>query len=136
MVDHYDKSRRPKEDGSEGFIITYDSSQLSFKKSMVALVFTAMWLEAILHLTLVSKFGLESVKGINKKYKLYEDKLRHIDVLDLDVISNVVKFRLTRNELIHENSHLDKCDIMNAKDEVHLANKVMIDIGLALQNIS
>jgi hypothetical protein len=136
MIEHYDKGRRPKEDGAKGVVITYDPSQISFKKSMVAIVFTAMWLEAVLHLALVRKFGVDSIKSINRNYKLYEDKLVYLGATDHDVISNVKKFRLTRNELIHEKSHLDKGDIKNAQNEAHLANKVMESVGLALQHIS
>ena len=136
MTEHYEKNRRPKEDGSEGFIITYDPSQISFKKSIITIVFTAMWLEAALHLALVKKFGAESIRSINRNQKLYEDKLRHLGINDPDIISKVTEFRLTRNELIHEESHLDKGEIKKAQNEAHLANEIMLTLGSALQNIS
>lgn len=136
MVEHYAKNIRPKEDGTEGFIVSYDPFQMSFKKSMVAIVFTAMWLEAALHLTLVKKFGVESIKRINRNQKLYEDKLRHLGINDADIISKVTKFRLTRNDLIHEKSYLDRGEIKKAQDEAHLASEIMQKVGSALKNIS
>lgn len=136
MVAHDVKNRRPKDDGSEGFIIAYDPSQMSFKQSMITIVFTAMWLEASLHLSLVEKFGVEKIRSINRNQKVYEDKLQYLGIHDQDIIAKVSKFRLTRNELIHEKSHLDKGEIKKAQDEAHLANEIMSMVGVALQNIS
>ncbi len=44
-----ESSRRPKPDGSKGWIITYDPKHNSFKKATISIVFTGMWFEAMTH---------------------------------------------------------------------------------------
>ena len=68
-----DAGRRPKEDGS-GWIITYDPDQTSFKQAMISIVFTAMWFEALMHLLIVQKYGIELFKKYDRKN--YADKLK------------------------------------------------------------
>ena len=43
-----ESGRWPKEDGSPGWILKFDPDQKSFKQAMIAIVFTGMWLEALL----------------------------------------------------------------------------------------
>lgn len=136
MVVHFEKNRRPKEDGSNGSIINYDPYHTSFKKSMITIVFAAMWLEATLHLLLVDKYGVTNINSINRKKKLYEDKLKHLGINDPYILAKVTKFRLTRNELIHEKSHLDKGEVKKAQTEAHLAKEIITEVGAALANIN
>ena len=133
MVVHYENNRRPKEDGSEGSIIYYDPYHTSFKKSMITIVFTAMWLEASLHLRLVDKYGVTAIKSINRKEKFYEDKLKYLGINDPNILTKVTRFRLTRNELIHEESHLDKGEVKKAQTEAHLAKEIMSEVDAALE---
>lgn len=56
--------RRPKVDGSPGWIITYDPEHRSFKQAMISIVFTGMWLEAFLHLRIVRGSRTAKVQGI------------------------------------------------------------------------
>ena len=51
MVELMDAGQRPKPDGSTGWIITFDPKQTSFKQSMISIVFTGIWLEALMHLS-------------------------------------------------------------------------------------
>ena len=43
-------ARRPKPDGEPGVIVTYDPEQKSFKNSLIAIVFSTMYLEALFYL--------------------------------------------------------------------------------------
>jgi len=69
IVQLMESGRRPKPDGSAGWIKTYDPNQTSFKQSMVSIVFTGMWLEALMHLLIVKKYG-------KRKFEEYDFKSR------------------------------------------------------------
>lgn len=57
MVQLMEAGRRPKPDGSAGWIFTHDPNHTSFKQSLISIVFTGMWLEALLHLLIVKNTG-------------------------------------------------------------------------------
>ena len=63
--------RRPKDDGSLGWIVTFDPEQKSFTQAMIAIVFAGMWLEAFLHLRIVRDHGLMKFKEYD--FKSYDD---------------------------------------------------------------
>ena len=65
MHEHMNAGQRPKDDGSPGWIKTFDPEQNSFKQAMVSIVFTGMWIEALLHLLIVRDHGTE-------KYEEYD----------------------------------------------------------------
>ena len=44
----------------------FDPDKHSFKESLVVIVFTCIWLEAVLHLLIVEKFGLAYFEKIDR----------------------------------------------------------------------
>lgn len=74
MVRTVEAGRRPKPDGSEGAILSYDPNHTSFKKAMIVIAFTGMWLEALLHIRIVKKFGEGKFKEYD--FKSYKEKLK------------------------------------------------------------
>ena len=42
--------------------MTYDPGQTSFKQSMISIVFTGIWLEALMHLLIVRRYGENKFK--------------------------------------------------------------------------
>lgn len=132
MIQLDSSSRRRKDDGSNGFIITYDPEHKSFKKSMIVVVFTGMWLEALLHQEIVKKYGEEEFKKVDRK-KTYEQKLALLGIHDQELMDKVKRFRETRKELVHEKAFLDEGLIKTAQKEANVANEVMSGITEQLQ---
>jgi hypothetical protein len=79
MVQSIETGRRPKPDGSAGWIVTYDPNQTSFKQAMISLVFTGMWLEAVTHLLIVKAHGKDKFKEYD--FKSYEENYHCLAVL-------------------------------------------------------
>lgn len=127
MINLDSSSKTPKADGSDGFIIKYDPEHKSFKKSMIVVVFTGMWLEALLHLKIVKIHGESEFKKVDRKYS-YEEKLKMIGVSSTDLLNKVKRLRETRKELVHEKAFLDNGEIKKAQQEAVLANEVMNEI--------
>lgn len=132
MIQLDSSSRRPKDDGANGFIITYDPEHKSFKKSMIVVVFTGMWLEALLHQEIVKKYGEAEFKKVDRK-KTYEQKLALLGIHDQELMDKVKRFRETRKELVHEKAFLDEGQIKTAQKEANVANEVMSGITEQLQ---
>ena len=105
MQELVESGRRLKEDGSPGWILQFDPNQKSFKQAMVAIVFTGMWLEALLHLLIVRDHGEEKFREID--FKPYEEKLRFIGIDDNSILKAAARFRIARKELVHEKAHFD-----------------------------
>lgn len=99
---------RPKPDGEPGFIVTYDPEQKSFKQSLIAIAFAAMFLEACFYIAGVKRFGaLEYNKKRNGRKKshdekTYEEKLQLFGLCDPDLLAEAKRFREMRNDLVHE----------------------------------
>jgi len=123
MVQLLNAGRRPKADGNEGWIVTIDPSQRSFKKAMISIVFTGMWLEALCHLKIVERFGEEKYKEYD--FKSYEDKLELLGVTDIAIIQSVKQFRTTRKELVHEKAYFDKGKMKVAQKEAECAHEML-----------
>ena len=124
MRELIDGGRRPKPDGSAGWVITYDPSQNSFKQSMIAIVFTGMWLEAFLHLQIVQKYGEQKFKEYD--FKSYEEKLQLLGCSDQQIIDRATRFRKTRKALVHEKAHFDDGEIRTAQDEADSAYELLV----------
>ena len=122
MVRDIENNRTPKADGS-GYIIKYDPSQLSFKKSMIVVVFAGMWIEAIFHQFMVTNHSKNQFNKHNKKP--YKEKLRMMGILDPSILDTAEKFQRTRNELIHEKAFMDKGDIKFAQNEAGNAHFIV-----------
>ncbi|MEP5232995.1 MAG: hypothetical protein ABJQ78_16335 [Alloalcanivorax sp.] len=132
MASLVEEGRSPKENGTDGYIIKYDPNHNSFKQSMIVVVFTGMWLEALLHQEIVSKHGIEVFKKYD--FKSYRDKLTLLGIADADLLDRVDSFKATRKELVHEKAFFDSGEIKVAQKEAELAHKIMAGISHALGN--
>lgn len=122
MVADINNGRTPKEDGS-GYIIKYDYTQASFKKSMIIVTFTGMWLEAIFHQFMVK---VHSKNQFNKHNKdSYKEKLELMGISNSEILNSAEKFQKTRNELIHEKAFMDRGEIKLAENEAEAAYKII-----------
>lgn len=126
MVRSIATMRRPKPDGSPGWIITYDPKQTSFKQSMISIVFAGMWLEAFTHLLIVKNFGKEKFKEYDRKS--YEEKIRLLGCTEMKLLDRVAQFRTTRKSVVHEKAHLDDGEIKKAQNEAENAHEMLVAI--------
>lgn len=126
MVQSMEAGRRPKPDGSTGWIITYDPKQTSFKQSMISIVFTGMWLEALTHLLIVERYGEDKFNKYD--FVSYEEKLKLLGCTDQELLDRVSRFRKTRKSLVHEKAHFDDGEIKRAQDEAENAHDLLIAI--------
>lgn len=127
MVQSIEAGRLPKPDGSVGWIITYDPNQTSFKQAMISLVFTGMWLEALMHLLIIKGYG----KKIFKEYdsKLYEEKLKLLGCTDQKLLASVTRFRKVRKSMVHEKAYFDDGEIKWAQNEAKNAHELIVAIS-------
>ncbi|MCP4609688.1 MAG: hypothetical protein GY845_13335 [Planctomycetes bacterium] len=96
---------RPKPNGELGSIITYDPEHKSFKHSLIALAFAGIYLDALLYITGMNRLGKEAYDRIDRK--CYQDKLVALGIKDSKVLSTCARFRICRNELVHERAFQD-----------------------------
>ena len=122
--------RTPKSEG-EGWIIKYDPEQKSFKSAMITLVFTGIWLEALLHLLIVREYGETEYQKYD--HKSYEEKLRLLGITNEPLLGKVQQFRATRKELVHEKAHFNQATIKTAQKEAKIAREVMLEISRVLE---
>lgn len=127
MVQSIEAGRRPKPDGSAGWIITYDPEHTSFKQAVISIVFTGIWLEAMLHLLFVKTKGKNDFKEYDRKW--YEEKLRLLGCTDEELISAVANFRKARNTLVHEKAHFDDKEVRFAQKEAEKAHAILAAIS-------
>lgn len=114
MEDDLAKNRTPKEDGS-GWIIKYDPDQKSFKNALICIVFSTLWLEAILHIKIAARYSKQEAKKQDRKS--YALKLEMLGVDDPEVLSEATDFRELRRLIVHEKAFFDKGDHRTAQDE-------------------
>lgn len=124
MVAEMNSGRRPREDGADGWIITINPSQTSFKQAIISTTFTAIWLEANLHLAIVQHHGVKEYNKIDKK--TYEDKLSYIGYNDNIVVEKVKRLRKERKEIVHEKAFLDDGGLTTAQDMAENAREIRI----------
>jgi hypothetical protein len=129
MVQLMEAGRRPKPDGSAGWIFTHDPNHTSFKQSLISIVFTGMWLEALLHLLIVKKYGEDTFRKYDRR-KPYEGKLRLLGCRDKKLLDRVERFRKTRKYLVHEKAHFDDGEIKMAQDEAENAHELLVEIHM------
>lgn len=122
MVSDMESGRTPREDGS-GYIIKYDPTQASFKKSMIVVTFAGMWLEAIFHLFMVRNHSKNQFTKHDKDS--YKAKLERMGISNTEILDSTEKFQKTRNELIHEKAFMDKGEIKLAQTEADIAFKIV-----------
>lgn len=126
MVQSTEAGRRPKPDGSVGWIVTYDPNQTSFRQAMISLVFTGMWLEAVTHLLIVKAHGIEKAKEYD--FKSYEEKLALLDCTDEKLLNSVLRFRKARRSLVHEKAYFDDGEVRWAQKEAENAHELLVAI--------
>ena len=115
--------RKPKEDGTNGFIVTYDPDHKSFKQAFITIVFSGIWLETFTHLKYVERYGKDGLKQFDQK--VYEQKLEVLGITDEGFLERVKRFRDTRNDIIHEKAHLDSGEYKKAQIEAHDAYRLI-----------
>ena len=126
MHEQISAGRRPKGDGSPGWIINFDPDQGSFKQAMIAIVFAGMWLEALLHLLIVRDHGAEKFREYD--FKSYADKIRLLGCLDKKLLDAAERFQKSRKELVHEKAHFDGGKGKAAQDEADNAHELLVTI--------
>ena len=125
-----ESGRRPKEDGASGWILQFDPNQRSFKQAMVVIVFTGMWLEALLHLLIVRDHGEAKFREVD--YKSYEEKLRLVGIDDNSILEAAKRFKTARKALVHEKAHFDTGETQTAQDEARNAYQLLLTINTVL----
>lgn len=113
-------SKRPKPNREPGYIVMYDPYQKSLKNAFVAIVFSGICLEALLHLEFVRHKGL---KAYTQKIDrcTYEEKLKQLGCNDEEIFKLCKDFRSARREVVHEKAHLDDKSFRIAQKEAVLA---------------
>lgn len=125
MVLADDSAQTPNSEGT-GYIIRYDPERSSFKYAMIALVFTGMWLEALIHLHFVQKHGKELYNKYDRKS--YEEKLKKLEVTDEELLDRVRRYRDVRRELVHEKAYFNQEGVKRAQEEAKVAHEMMLKI--------
>ena len=123
-----ESGRRPKPDGEPGWIISYDPDQKSFKEALATIVFSGIYLEALLHLLIVKEHGLSVFKKYDRK-KTDADKLSLLGCTDASIINACNHFKVVRKEIVHEKAHLDSKIIRYAQDEAAKSFKLIQSIN-------
>jgi hypothetical protein len=119
--------RSPKPDGSKGWIKKYDPEQKSFKQAMISIVFTGMWLEALMHLKIIQKFNEKKFKKYD--FKSYKEKLNLLGCDDENILKRVEIFRKCRKELVHEKAYFDTGEIKRAQGEAENARQLLLSVS-------
>lgn len=126
MQERFNAARRPKEEGSPGWITTFDPEQRSFKQAMIAIVFTGMWLEALLHQLIVRKHGVEKFKEFDRKS--YEEKFQLLGCSDQNILDSLERLRKCRTGLVHEKAYFESDEMKAAQDEADNAHNLLLAI--------
>ena len=93
-------ARQPKPDGSPGFVIQMDPERKSFKKSLVAIAFSGIYLEALLFVHGTFQIGTDWEKKFDRKS--YEEKMKALGIKDEALLAAAKRLREVRKELVHE----------------------------------
>ena len=105
-------ARRPKPDGSPGFVIELDPERKSFKKSLIAIAFSGIYLEALLFVHGTFRMGASWEQTFDRKP--YEEKLKALGITDEELLASAKRLREVRNELVHEKARpLDTAALSN-----------------------
>lgn len=119
------EGRKPKADG-KGWVISFDPTQKSFKSALVYITFSALWLEAILHLRITRLHGKSRSKTVGRK--TYEEKLKILGVNDEELSCSLAEFRALRREIIHEKAFFDQNKFRVAQDEAQKVQQLMLRV--------
>lgn len=134
MVDLQESGSRQKTDCEPGRVISYDPAQKSFKEALVTIVFSGIYLEALLHLLIVKTHGLSVFKQYDRKSA--QEKLRLLGCTDASIVTSYAHFTTVRREIVHEKAHLDSKIIRHAQDEAaksfELIQSINIHFGITM----
>jgi hypothetical protein len=118
-----DKNGRIKRADGKGWVYKYDPEHKSFKQALISIVFTAMWLEAILHILIFKYYGKKTFEDYD--HKSYEKKLMFLGCDNQELLNRVTRFRKTRKSLLHEKAYDDDLyEIRIAQDEAENAHEI------------
>jgi hypothetical protein len=124
------ESIRPKPNGEEGNILTFDPDRKTFGNSLVSVVFFGMYLDSLLHIMVSRKIGVEEYrKHIDRK--TYEEKLKLLGINEQVLLDRVKEFREGRNELVHEKALLPS-DSKTGQDEARKCYELMQELNILL----
>ena len=116
-------ARIPRPDGQPRFVVTYDPEHTSFKRSLIAIVFAGIYLEALLYMVGVEQLGRDAYMKIDRKH--YEEKLQALGVTDIETLATCKRFRDARNDLVHEKAieplAIDGTALRTAQREAEIA---------------
>ncbi|MDG4576323.1 MAG: hypothetical protein P9C36_08430 [Defluviicoccus sp.] len=126
MLEAQEAGCRPKPDGSAGSVLAYDPNRTSFKHAIISVVFTGMWLEALMHQLIVKRYGKERYKDYDPKS--YEEKLTLLGCCDELLLGRVKKFRNARKMLVHEKAYFDDDKFTTAQSEAENAHEILTAI--------
>lgn len=120
--------RRPKPNGTPGYIITFDPEQKSFKSALITIVFCGVFLESLLHILIVQKHGVK----VFKKHDItstHEEKLRLLGCDDQSIAKLCKNYRRARRDVVHEKAYLNNNYFpvaqKEAKNAIELIDKVV-----------
>jgi len=116
MQEYISSGRKPKSDGSSGWIVSFDPERNSLKQALVTVVFSAIWLTAFLHLRIARNLGVRAAKKFDNDFS-YKNGLELLGCSDETVLNAVERLRVTRKDLVHEKAHLDNMVIQLAENE-------------------
>lgn len=106
-------AKSPKPDGSPGFVIRFDPERKSFKKSLVAIAFSGIYLEALLFMEGTFRMGASWEQQFDRKP--YEEKLKALGITDEALLASAKRLRKARKELVHEKARpLDSATLSNS----------------------
>jgi hypothetical protein len=91
-------ARTRRSDG--GWVTAFDPDRRSFKHSLIAVAFAGIYLEALLGLVARERLPEHRLKKFDRS--TYEEKLKLLGMSDPDLLGRCKRFRLARNDLIHE----------------------------------
>ncbi len=124
------RSRQPNPTGT-GWIVAFDPARLSFKDSLVTIVFTVVYLEALVAL-MRRKRGARVAASAETQLTL-EERLARLGVSDTRLLVNCKRLRKSRNLVVHEKPQVGfPEDLRIAQVEAGLAIAVLQDIEQAL----
>ncbi len=106
--------------------MTFDPKQTSFKQAMISIVFTGMWIEALMHLLIVEQHGEATFKKYD--FKPYEEKLILLGCADDELLQSASHFQKVRKSLVHEKAYFDEGEILLAQMEAKNAHSLLVSI--------
>ena len=110
-------------DDQQGRIVKYDPGQKSFKNALVTIVFCGVFLEALLHLLIVKRKGIEVFRKYD--HSTYEVKLKQLGCSDKSILDGCKHYREARKEVVHEKAHIDSDKIRIAQKEASTAMELI-----------